>query len=94
MPFERSIGKRGLYYAKFTYSGVLRSLEGKWAILDGAWQHFWCDAEVRVRSETDKPIYLGDDYPLNLDYVEGHVRYESLVWADDEERLTKAKKKR
>ena len=94
MPFERSLGQRGLFYGKFSWSGVVREVEGKWAILDGAWQHTWTDAEVRVRGQNDQPIYLGDDFVLNLDYVEGHVRQADLAWAAEEDRLTQEQKKK
>ena len=51
---QRSLGQRVLLHGKYTYSGVVREVEGKWAVLDEAFMHFVCDAEQRQRRSDER----------------------------------------
>ena len=90
---QRSVGKYVLLHGKFAFSGTLREVEGKWAILDGAWLHTWTDAEFRQRGQNDPPIFVGDDFLVSLDYVEACVREEAIQWVAEERKQTATRAK-
>jgi hypothetical protein len=89
--YDRSEGTRCLFSAKYAYSGVVRGVEGKSLILDDCWKHFWTDASTRVRDSEDPPVYMGDDVPISLDYIEDCCRNEFLTWAAEEDALSPKK---
>jgi hypothetical protein len=90
--FERFLGKRKLFHAKYNYSGIPTEVEGKWTLLDDCWMHFACDSKVRVRRSDNPPIYLGDGVLLNLDYVESVP--PNVEWFAEEEELSPKKANR